>query len=191
MVNQALTFLLETILGLFSLALLLRFYLQLLRVSFRNPLGQFIVALTDWMVRPARRVIPGLWGTDLSTLVLAWFTELVSLFAVLWLKGYALESAAAIALAGLGLLAAVKVIKVSLYILMVAVFAQAILSWTNPYSPVMPLLNSLTRPFLRIFQKRIPPVGNVDLTPLIVLIICQLLLILPVAWVEVTVSRLF
>ena len=72
MLNQILTFLLDTLLGLFSLVLLLRFYMQLLRAPFRNPLTQFLIALTDFIVRPARRVIPGLRGMDLSTLLLAW-----------------------------------------------------------------------------------------------------------------------
>src|SRR4249919_2818642 len=59
MLTQALAFLLETFLGLFALALLLRFYLQLLRAPARNPLSTFLAALTDWIVVPARRVIPG------------------------------------------------------------------------------------------------------------------------------------
>jgi YggT family protein len=65
--NQALIFLLETFLGLFSLALLLRFYLQVVRAPARNPLSHFLAALTDFIVRPTRRVVPGLRGYDLST----------------------------------------------------------------------------------------------------------------------------
>jgi YggT family protein len=47
----------------------------------------------------------------------------------------------------------------------------------------MPLLNSFSRPFLGVFQKRIPPVGNVDLSPIFVIVSCQLLLY-AVAWAE-------
>jgi YggT family protein len=61
---------------------------------------------------------------------------------------------------------------------------QAILSWVNPYSPISPLLNGLARPLLRPFQRRIPPVANVDLSPLFVIIVCQLLLMLPIAYAE-------
>jgi YggT family protein len=64
------------------------------------------------------------------------------------------------------------------------------LSWISPYSPLAPLLTSVTRPFLRPFQKIVPPVANVDLSPLFVLIACQLLLIVPLAWLEAAVSRL-
>ena len=68
MLSQMLIFLLETLLGLFSLALLLRFLMQLLRAPYRNPFSPFLIALTDFLVRPARRVVPGFRGMDLSTL---------------------------------------------------------------------------------------------------------------------------
>ena len=64
MLNQMFIFLLDTFLGLFSLVLLLRFYMQLLRAPHRNPLSQFLIAITDFLVRPARRVIPGFGGID-------------------------------------------------------------------------------------------------------------------------------
>ena len=88
-------------------------------------------------------------------------------------------------------LAAIKILKLSIYILMVAVIVQAILSWVNPYSPVAPLLNSLTQPLLRPLQKRIPTLANVDLSPLVLIIALQLILMLPVRWLEANVSRLF
>jgi YggT family protein len=182
MLTEAVVFLLETFLGLFALALLLRFYLQLMRAQARNPLSTFLAALTNWLVVPARRVIPGLFRIDLSTLVLAWITELVLLCAITLVRG-AGGAALGSVLAVLALVAAVEVVKLSIYILMVAVIAQAVLSWVAPYSPAMPLLNSLTRPFLVVFSKRIPPVGNVDLSPIFVIVVCQLALFL-VSWIE-------
>ena len=184
-------FLAETVIGLFSLALLLRFFLQLVRAPYRNPVSQFLCALTDFVVVPARRYIPGLWGIDLAALVLAWFTEVVLLLTLLALGGMELRSAAGTVFVVTCLLAAVKIIKMSIYILMVAVIMQAILSWVNPYSPVMPLLNSLTLPFLRPLQRRIPMVANVDLTPLVLIIALQLMLMVPMAWLEMRVARLF
>ena len=188
MFGQALQFLLETFLGLFALALLLRFFLQWLRAPARNPLTYFLAALTDWIVVPARRVVPGLWGLDLATLLLAWLTEVVLILATYWLKGSGLEAAAGVSLVLIGFLAAVQLVKLSLWILMIAVIVQALLSWLSPFSPAMPLLNSLVRPFLRVFQKRIPPVGNVDLSPLFVVVVCQLLL-MAVAWLEAVAVR--
>lgn len=176
MLNQILIFLLDTLLGLFSLALLLRFYMQLLRAPYRNPLSQFLVALTDFMVRPARRVIPGYSGMDLSTLLLAWLAQCILLTGVLMLQGYEFRSTVGIAITGLALLGLIEIIKMTLYIILVAIIMQAVLSWFNPHTPFAPTLDSFTRPFLGVIRRRIPPIGNVDLSPLFVLVIIQLLL---------------
>ena len=191
MLTNALIFLVQTVCGLFVVALLLRFYLQWVRAPYRNPLSDFLHALTDFMVRPARRLVPGLWGLDLATLVLAWLVQFVELLIVLQIQGYALAQNAGPALASAALLALVLLMKTGLYIVMAAVIIQVVLSWVSPYSPVMPLLNGMTRLLLRVFQRRIPPLGNVDLSPLFALVVIQLLLMLPVAWLEVTVPRLF
>jgi YggT family protein len=191
MASQALVFLLETFFGLFILALLLRFYLQLFRAPPYNQLSQFLAAVTNFAVLRARRVIPGLWGADLATLVLAWLTEILLRLLVLFIAGHTPGgSAIGAGLIALGVFAAVKLLKLSIYILMVAVIVQAVLSWVNPYSPAAPILDSLTRPFLRPFRRWIPPIANVDLSPLFVLIACQLVLMLPVAWLEMSLARI-
>jgi len=190
MFSQALVFLLQTFLGLFSLALLLRFYLQLVRAPVRNPVSQFLAALTDFAVRPARRAIPGLWGIDLSTLVLAWLVEFVLLLAVLSLIGQSFGADIGESLVGLFLLAALNVLRLSLYILMGALIVQAVLSWVAPRSPVAPVVNALTRPLLRPLQRRIPPVGAVDLSPLLAIVACQLILMVPLTWLDSVIRTL-
>lgn len=190
MLSNALIFLIQTVFGLFVVALLLRFHLQWVRAPYRNPLSEFLQALTDFMVRPARRVVPGLWGLDLATFLLAWVIQLVELFIVLQLRGYTPASDAGTAFAWLTLLALVVLVKIGLYMLLVIVLVQVALSWLVPHSPITPLLNSLTRPMLRVFQRRIPPIGNVDLSPLFALVVIQLLLMLPVAWAEQALTRL-
>jgi YggT family protein len=189
--NQALIFLVETFLGLFVIALLLRFILQVVRAPYGNPLSGFVFAVTDFVVRPARRFIPGLRGYDLSSLILAWGVEIVLIGVVLSMKGYGFGPAIGNAMIGLMLLAAVRLMRLFLYIVMFSVFIQAVLTWVSPHSPAMPILQSLTRPFLQIFQRRIPPAGGVDLSPLFVLIACQLLLLWPVASLEGMFSRMF
>ena len=191
MLTNALIFLVNTLFGLFVVALLLRFYLQWARASYRNPLSEFLQALTDFMVRPARRLIPGLWGLDLATLALAWLVQLAEILVVLQVKEYGIGPAAGQALAAAALLALVMLVKIGLYIVMAAVIVQVVLSWVGPYSPLMPLANSMTRRFLRVFQRRVPPIGNVDLSPLFALVVIQLLLMLPVAWLESAVGRMF
>lgn len=176
MSNQILIFLLDTILGLFSLALLLRFYFQLLRLPYYNSVSQFLVAVTDFIVRPARRVIPGWGGMDLSTLILAWLLECLIITSVYMVQGYNFGANIGTASGAMGLLGIVEIIKMTLYIVLLAIIMQAVLSWINPHSPLAPLLDSFTRPFFTVFRKRIPPIANVDLSPLFALIIIQLLL---------------
>jgi len=191
MFTNALLFLVNTVFGLFVVALLLRFYLQWARAAYRNPLTQFLQDLTDFMVKPARRVIPGLWGLDLATFALAWLLQTLELLVVLQIQGRGFGPTVWATLLMMALLALVLLIKIFLYIIMVAVFAQVICSWFSLSGPIVPVLDSMTRPFLRAFQRRIPPIGNMDLSPLFLLVVIQLLLMLPVAWLEVSVTRLF
>jgi YggT family protein len=95
-----------------------------------------------------------------------------------------------VACSGIGAIAALRLMRLTVYIVMVAVIAQAILSWISPYHQLAPLLNSMTAPFLRRFQRIIPPIGNVDLSPLFVIIVCQLVLMLPIAWLEMSAVQL-
>lgn len=175
---EAADFLLDTVFGLFTIATLLRFYLQLTRAPFHNPVSQTVVAVTDFAVRPLRRVIPSWSGLDLSTLVLAFFAQLILQIATLSLHGYPILVATTLAyLAILGLVF-VALLRLSVYIFMYAVVIQAVLSWVNPYSPVAPVLECLTRPLLNPLRRRISSASGIDFTPLIVLIGAQLLLML-------------
>ena len=184
MLADAVVFLIGVACGLFTVALLLRFYLQWARAGYRNPVSQFVTALTDFMVRPARRLIPGLWGLDLATLLLAWLIQFTALLLIALVKGAGPGAELDSSLLALAALAALMLVKLALYLVMIVVFMQALLSWINPYSPLAPLLNALARPFLRVFQRWIPPIGNVDLSPLFVIVACQLLLMLPVVYLE-------
>ena len=176
MFDQILIFILNTVLGLFSLALLLRFYMQLMHIPYHNPVLHFLIALTDFIVRPTSRLIPTLKGTNLSALLLAWLTQFILLAGMFKLQGNSLSSDINTTTMVLMLLAFIEVIKTTFHIVMVAIIVQAVLSWFSPHNPMTPLLNSFTRPFLRIFSERIRPIGNIDLSPLFVLIVIQLLL---------------
>jgi YggT family protein len=190
MLNQALRFLVDTTLGLVTYAFLLRFTMQWLRAPFRNPLGQAVVALTDWAAKPLRRVLPGYKGLDLSTLFLAWVAEFVWLAAMELLVG--LSAFDGVALATFAVLACVELVKAMLWLLIFVVFAQAILSWVAPDGPFAGVLNALTFRFLAPIRRRIPPLGGtLDLSPLIVIVLAQLALMLPVHWLERVAVTLF
>ncbi|HEX2826560.1 MAG TPA: YggT family protein [Burkholderiales bacterium] len=190
MVAQALIFLIETVLDFLTIAFLLRFLLQWARAAQRNQITDFLNALTNWAVRPARRIVPGWGGLDLATLFLAWLVQFAEVFLVLSIRGYDVSLVGGQAILGMALLAVIALVRMSLYILIVALIIQAVLSWVNPYSPIAPMINALTRPFVRPFQRLIPPVANVDLSPLFVIIVCQLLLMLPVAYLSSAASKL-
>ncbi|MBM3396517.1 MAG: YggT family protein [Betaproteobacteria bacterium] len=184
MLTQALDFLLNTFVGLFVFALLMRFYLQWFRAGPRNPFSQFLNALTGWIVLPARRFIPGLWGMDLASLVMAWFFEFLLIVVVAMLHGVPVSVLGPGQWLGFALLAGIRLLKLTVYLVMFAVIAQAILSWVNPHNPAASILHGITNPFLRPFRRRMPAVGGVDLSPLFVVVICQLILMIPIAWLE-------
>lgn len=190
MLGETLIFLAQVVFGLLTIALLLRFYLQWVRAPYRNPLADFVNALSDFMVKPARRVIPGLWGIDLPTLLLAWVMQLLEWLAILQIRGWSRQQDIGIAVLALAALAAIAVAKTLVYIVLFATLLQALLSWINPGSPVAPLLDAMSRPFLGLFRRRIPPVGGVDLSPLFLIVACQLVLMLPLAWLESEALRL-
>ncbi len=190
MLAQTLTFIVTTLGDLFAFALLARFILQWVRAPARNQLSEFVAALTNFIVIPTRRVIPGLWGLDLATLLLAWLTEMLKLWLIVEIKGFQIGAVTGVAAVALLAMAAIQLFQLAVYLVMGALILQAVLSWVNPYSPIAPLLNSVTRPFLRPFQQVIPLIGGVDLSPLAALLVCQLLLGVPLVWLEANLGRL-
>lgn len=174
MLGQIASFLVDTAVTLFVFLLLLRFHFQWLRVPFRNPVGEFVLLATGWLVLRLRRFIPGLAGLDLATLLAAWAVLALGQWIQIAIAG------AQPALVPLLVVALVDLLRYSLYILVGAVLIQVVLSWVNPYTPAAPVLDALTRPFLRPLRRFVPPIGNFDLTPLVLLILVQVALI--VVW---------
>ena len=191
MLGSALGFLIDVVFGLFTYALLLRFVMQVLRAPFRNPAGQAVMALTDWIVKPLRKILPGFKGIDWASLLATY------LFQVLWLSAYYVVFGKGFSLLSIGAayllaVAALALVKTALWLLIGVVLVQAVLSWVAPDGPLAGLLNALTFPFLRPVRKLVPPLGGtLDLSPLIVIVLAQLALMLPVAWLESTLMRLF
>jgi YggT family protein len=191
MLNNALAYLIDVFFGLFTYALLLRFVMQFMRAPFRNPLGQAVMALTDWIVKPLRKVLPGYRGVDWASLAAAF------VFQYAWLFALQLAFGRAFALLGIGLAflflaTIIALVKALLWLVIVVVFAQAILSWVAPDGPVAGVLNALTFPLLRPVRRVVPPIGGtLDLSPLIVIVVAQLLLITLVPWLESGATRLF
>lgn len=194
MAERALIFVVETLVQLWALAVLLRLLAQLLRIPFRaragNPIVDFVIALTDWIVIPGRRLIPSIGRLDTTTLLVAWGAMLV----LAALKLLLLERAAfggPYIWPGLLAFSFVEVLKLLVYLLIGLLIVQAVISWISPYHPMRPFFDALTRPVLRPFQKLIPLIGGVDLSPLFAILALQLVLMLPVAWLTSQALLLF
>ena len=190
MLEPAIRLVLDTVFGLITYSFLLRFAMQWLRAPFRNPLGQAVVALTDWAVKPARKVIPGYKGLDFSTLLLAWLSQFLWHCAIAVLVGGGSFDGST--WATFALLSCVDLLKALIWLLIIVVIVQAVLSWVAPDGPFAGTLNAMTFRFLAPIRRRVPPVGGtLDLSPLILIVVLQLILILPIRWLEGAVLTVF
>ena len=182
MLIQLLIFLLDAVSGFLTVALLARFILQMVKAPFRNSLGQFVIAVTDWIVRPVRRIIPGLFGWDMASLLLAWLTQALFLGLTLGLSGTLLAAPQGYLFHGVSpapifivtLLAVFATLKIVCYLLLGAVLVSAIFSWVNPHAPMADVFNAVSRPLLRPFRRWIPDIGGVDLSPLAFILLLQM-----------------
>lgn len=178
MLVQTLQFLLNSLVEPYAWLFLARLYLQWVRAPMHNPLGQFIILLTNPLVRPARRIIPAIRMLDTASLVLAFLMELACLAATLYLHGKSLDAWRLLAWVVLQLATG------SIYLLLGALFLQALLSWTHPNAPFAPVLNVITGPFLRPLRRFVPVQGSLDFSFLILFFLCFMVLQLPLVWLK-------
>jgi YggT family protein len=185
MLIQSLVFVLETLGQLWILAVLLRFFSQVFRAPFRaragNPIADFVMALTDWIVIPMRRVFPSVFKLDTASFLIAWMATTLLSLSVFVLVG-SVPMTSPTFWPGLLAFAFVGVLKHSVYLFIGLMIIQAILSWVSPYHPLRPFFDALTRPLLKPAQRFIPLIGGVDLSPLFVILFLQVLLIAPLPW---------
>ncbi len=176
--TNPLIFILQFLFGVYILIVLLRFFLQLTRADFYNPLSQFIVKVTSPVLVPLRRIIPSMGGMDIPALALAWALKALELFLVVLISTGALAP-------GLAIFGAIPgLIELCINIFLYAIIIQAILSWVSPgaYNPAAALLHTLTAPVLRPVQRLIPPISGIDLSPMaaiVGLIVLKMLIIPP------------
>ena len=191
MFSSALTFLLTTALNLLTLLFLLRFFMQLFKAPFNNPLAYMVVSLTDFVVKPVRRVIPS-WGKlDLSTLFLALITQFLLQSSLLWLRDFPFSLAGQSAWLGLIGMSFVGVLKTGLDVFFYAILLQVILSWVNPHTPIASALNSLTKPILAPIQRFLPMASGIDFSPIVALIFLQMINVSVVKTLEMQLLSLF
>ncbi|MGN1056415.1 MAG: YggT family protein [Comamonas sp.] len=169
MIVEILQFLLEVVSGLIAGACLLRLYMQAQRISFHNPIGQLVFALSDWIVMPLRKVVPNRGTYDMSCLLAAVLIVLVQYFLLLLLR----DAVGSLFL--LPVLALFGLLRMVLTGLMGILIVYAILTWVQPQSPIAAILARLSEPVLRPFRRFVPQVGGVDLSALVAIIVLQVL----------------
>jgi YggT family protein len=172
--SNAGTYLIETLFGLYVLAVLLRFLFQLVRADFYNPISQFIVKITNPVLRPLRRWIPSFRGIDTASIALLLLLKMTESWLVALMYGYAPG------FAGILVLAFADILQILVYVFIVAIFAGVILSWVAPdsYNPAISLIDRLSEPVLQPFRRMLPPIGGLDFSPFVALIVLQLVLML-------------
>jgi YggT family protein len=191
MFSSALNFLLVTVFNLLTMLFLLRFFMQLFRAPFNNPLAYMVVSLTDFAVKPARKIIPS-WGkVDLSTLFLALLAQFLLQLSLLWLRDFPLSVAGQSAWAGLIGMSFLGVLRTTLDVFFYAIMLQVILSWVNPHTPIAGVLESLTRPILAPIQRFLPMASGIDFSPIVALIFLQMLNVSVIKTLESQLSSLF
>jgi YggT family protein len=175
--GSAAEFLIRTLFDLYILIIMLRFLLQVVRADFYNPLSQLVVRASNPVLVPLRRLIPGLGGVDISSVMLMLTLKMAELaLIVMVVRG--LEPS----VVQLLIISFADLTQLAVYVFIFAVIIQVVLSWIAPgtFNPVVSLVFSLTEPLLGRARKLIPPFSGLDLSPLIVLVGLQLILILVV-----------
>lgn len=175
MARDILIFLFDIAFQLFGIALILRAWIFAIRLHPFNPYSQAILRVTDWLVLPVRRVVPPSGRFDWPSILACWLSAILYLV-LTWLIATAglLPSVSTI---GPVLVAALLVSLKWLFNLIVWVtLIQAVLSWINPLSPIMPVLYTLTAPLLDPIRRLLPRTGGLDFSPLVLLIVAQVLM---------------
>jgi YggT family protein len=171
--QSALIFLVKTLADLYLLTFLLRFIMQWVRASYYNPLAQFVLKVTSPLVVPARRVLPSVGGLDTPTLAVLIVLEIVVTFALLRLAGISLPVPVLL------LYSLLRLIALALWFYTVALFIYVLLSWFGDrgMNPMAALLGELIEPLLRPARRLLPPIGGLDLSALVVILLLQAALI--------------
>lgn len=179
-VGNAGTFLVETLLGLYIMAMMLRFLFQLVHADFHNPFSQFVVRITDPVLGYFRRFVPNAWGVDLPSVVLL----LVLQFLEIWIVGALLSEWGNPV--GIVVLSVARLLALALQVFTFAIIIHVVMSWLNPhaYNPMVGLLYSLTEPLLGPVRRWVPPVAGLDISPILAIVGLQfisMLFIAPIA----------
>jgi len=176
-IGNATTYLTENLLGIALYIVLIRFWMQWVRANFRNPVGQFIITVTNPVIIPLRRLLPSIGSIDTATVVFAFSLAVFKTFVLVSIAG------GFVPIVKLLVYSFGEIVKDSIYIFMGAIFIQIIASWVNPYSnhPILEIARSIAEPLMAPARRIIPAIAGIDLSPILVFIFLNLSLQLIVA----------
>ena len=157
----------DLVAGLFAGVLLLRCWMQIVRVRPPQQIAQFTFQLTDWLVKPLRRVIPGVGGIDWASLLSAYAIALISALLKLWMTLHLFSGV-------IFLLAFLTLLQWIIYGWTGLLILEVIFSWVNPHAPLAPFVQALNAPLLRPIRRVIPLIGGLDLSPMALFILLQM-----------------
>ncbi len=163
----------QTILGLFLLASVIRFLLQITKADFYNPISQAFVKITNPALLPLRKIVPSFRSFDLSSLVLAFAVQAILILLLLFISGSGIiEPSASRIIIWSVLGVAGLIVKIYFF----ALLAMIVLSWVAPHSfhPAVQLLNQIVEPTMSPFRKVFPPLGGLDFSPILVFILINI-----------------
>ena len=169
-VQDALSVVIEVLVGLYLIAVILRFLFQLFRVDFHNPISQTIVKVTNPPLRILRRFIPGLYGIDIASIVLILIVGFIKLFLLTSIAGLKIAPAAIL------VLSVAEILNIICWTLLIVIIVRAILSWVAPrsYHPAIRIMDGLSEPLLAPFRKLLPNMGGLDLSPIFAILAINL-----------------
>lgn len=165
-------YIVRTLFGIYIWMVLVRFLLQLARADFYNPISQSIVKITNPALAPFRRVMPRLFGIDISAFILAMALQLIMIYLIFILYG---QMGPNIILAvGWSL---VGLLSMTLNIYFFALLIMIVLSWVAPHSnhPGSLLVLQITEPIMAPVRKILPSFGGLDLSPIVIFIAINLM----------------
>jgi len=167
--------LIQTLCQLFLLALIMRVLLQLARADSYNPISQFLIKVTQPLLKPIRRFIPSIGKVDTATIIAILLIQMLTTAALVALQGYSIPNP-------LDLLswAVLGTLGMLINIYFIAILASIIISWVAPgsYNPLILLLHQLTEPVMAPFRKIVPAMGGLDLSPIFVFLTINVLQIM-------------
>ncbi len=167
---EVINYLLKFFFDAVVMILILRIWLQLVKADFYNPFSQFIVKVSNPLVIPMRRIIPGFGGIDLATLLLAFIISVLEFIVIPMINGGPFDLVGALIV---GSLALIKQVGFMLFIIMLV---MAIMSWVvQGYNPTMVIFQQLTEPFLRPIRNVIPSIGGLDLSILVAFLLLNII----------------